>query len=232
MTRYSMIINLHDCVGCGTCDIACAMENEIPVGVHISHHVTEMSGVFPDVEYSYRPIMCNHCSKPACASKCPTGAMHKDENGLTVFTASKCIACGRCAKACPYDAITPALKTTAASQIASVPQLLKGSSTGKDVQEAAGNAYPMHDNALDDYDLPMTKKGGPLKCQMCRHLVDKGDEPRCVQACPAGARIFGDMEDIYSDVYKLTQEYDAEVLQPNAKTQPAVHYIREFKKVW
>ena len=47
MTRYAMMINLHDCVGCGACDIACKIENEIPQGVFISHHVTEMTGEFP-----------------------------------------------------------------------------------------------------------------------------------------------------------------------------------------
>ncbi|MGI6034085.1 MAG: 4Fe-4S dicluster domain-containing protein [Coriobacteriales bacterium] len=232
MTRYVMIINLHDCVGCGTCDIVCALENQMPTGVHASYHLTETSGTFPDVSYSYRPVMCNHCTKAACVAACPTGAMHKDSLGLTVHTPSRCIACGRCAKACPYGAITRAPKRTAADQIGAVPQLMAGTSSGKDVQKAAGNAYPMHDDALDEYDLPMTKVGGRLKCQMCKHLVYHGDEPRCVQACPAGARIFGNMEDIYGEVYKLTREYEASVLKPKEGTEPAVYYIREFNKTW
>lgn len=232
MTRYSMIINLHDCVGCGTCDIVCAIENQVPIGVKLSDHVNSMTGTFPDVTYDYRPTLCNQCTKAACVAACPTGAMHKDENGLTVVTPKKCIQCGRCAKACPYGAITRAPKHTAADDIAAVPQLLQGTSSGKDVQKAVGNDYPMHDNQLDEYDLPITDVGGPLKCQMCRHLVDHGDVPRCVEACPAGARIFGDMEDIYSDVYKLRQEYEATVLKPGEGTEPAVYYIREFQKTW
>ena len=44
MTRYAMILNLHDCVGCGTCDIVCKIENQVPQGVFLSHHVTETTG--------------------------------------------------------------------------------------------------------------------------------------------------------------------------------------------
>ena len=40
------------------------------------------------------------------------------------------------------------------------------------------------------------------------------------------------MDDIYSDVYKLRQEYEASVLLPDEGTLPGVYYIREFKKTW
>lgn len=230
--RYSMIINLHDCVGCGCCDIACAQENQVPAGVHLGYHQSEMSGTFPKVSYTYRPVMCNHCANAACVKACPTAAMHKDANGLTVVDVAACTQCGRCAKACPYGAITPSPAETAAGQIGAVPQLLQGTASGADLQKAAKKDYPPHDNALDAYSLPITAVGGPLKCQMCRHLVDNGDVPRCVEACPANARTFGDMDDIYSDVYKLRQEYEASVLLPDEGTLPGVYYIREFKKTW
>lgn len=233
MTRYAMVINLHACVGCGACDIACSIENQVPNGVHLSYHINSTTGTFPKVKYTYRPVMCNQCTNAACVAACPTQAMHKDENGITAWDASKCIACGACAAACPYRAITRAPENTAASDLGSVPALLKGiTSTGAEVQKAAKNDYPMHDLALDDYNLPNTTVGGPLKCQMCRHLVDKGDNPRCVEACPAGARIFGDISDIYSEVYQLTQDYDATVLKPEEGTEPAVYYIRDFNKTW
>lgn len=233
MTRYAMIINLHDCVGCGMCDIVCKIENEVPQGVHFSYHLTETTGKFPKPRYSYRPVMCNHCANAACVAVCPTGAMHKDDVGLTVIDTDKCIACGACAGACPYHAISRAPQNTAASDLGDVETLLKDcTASGAEVQEAVKKDYPMHDPALDEYGLPQLTEGASLKCQMCKHLVYHGDVPRCVEACPAGARIFGDEEDIYGEIHQLKEMYDASVLQPEQGTEPHVYYIREFHKTW
>lgn len=46
----------------------------------------------------------------------------------------------------------------------------------------------------------------PQKCTMCAHLLDDpdypGKEPRCVEACPNQALIFGDLDDPESDISK------------------------------
>ena len=44
----------------------------------------------------------------------------------------------------------------------------------------------------------------PQKCTMCAHLLDAGDpEPRCVESCPSGALLFGDLDDPESAISKL-----------------------------
>ena len=49
-------------------------------------------------------VGCNHCDNPACIKVCPTGAMHKDQQtGLLSVDADKCIGCGYCHMACPYN---------------------------------------------------------------------------------------------------------------------------------
>lgn len=47
-------------------------------------------------------LSCNHCNDPACVHVCPTGAMHKDDQGLVWPDWGKCIGCGYCTMACPY----------------------------------------------------------------------------------------------------------------------------------
>lgn len=47
---------------------------------------------------------CNECADPACVKVCPTHAhMKRTEDGLVVIDTKKCIGCGACAAACPYD---------------------------------------------------------------------------------------------------------------------------------
>lgn len=40
-----------------------------------------------------------------CEDACPTGAIHKDEEGHTTIDPKKCISCGNCFSKCPFSAI-------------------------------------------------------------------------------------------------------------------------------
>jgi len=45
----------------------------------------------------------------------------------------------------------------------------------------------------------------PQKCILCAHMLDKGEKvPRCVESCPTGALVFGDLDDPKSEISKLT----------------------------
>lgn len=47
---------------------------------------------------------CIHCT--FCVPICPTGALHRDEEGIQVsFDKEKCIACELCIKVCPYNVV-------------------------------------------------------------------------------------------------------------------------------
>ena len=72
--QYGMVIDLHNCVGCAGCDIACKAENNLPHGFAWSNHALETSGTFPNVQFRYIPTLCNHCENAPCVANCPTTA--------------------------------------------------------------------------------------------------------------------------------------------------------------
>jgi Fe-S-cluster-containing dehydrogenase component len=63
------------------------------------------------------------------------------------------------------------------------------------------------------------------KCDFCVHRVNKGLEPACVNACPARARIFGDLNDPNSEARKLISKNPTSTLKPEMGTKPRVYYI-------
>jgi len=64
------------------------------------------------------------------------------------------------------------------------------------------------------------------KCTFCAHLLDQGwAEPRCVEACPTRALIFGDLDDPESDVARLVALGVTEVLHPEFEMQDKVTFI-------
>lgn len=63
------------------------------------------------------------------------------------------------------------------------------------------------------------------KCNFCIHRTSVGLLPACVETCIGEARVFGDLNDRKSEVYKLLSKNNAYVLQPDSNTKPNVYYI-------
>lgn len=114
MVQYAFHFDGTRCTGCKTCEMACKDYKNLDLGVAFRkvYEVTtgetskDESGCFVTTCASYPLSMsCNHCENPACTKVCPTGAMHKDEEtGLVSVDEDKCIGCGYCHMACPYNA--------------------------------------------------------------------------------------------------------------------------------
>lgn len=102
--RYAMAIDTLKCVGCSDCVIACQTENNVPLGFCRDWVVETVHGTYPQVGLELRSERCNHCENAPCVRCCPTGASHITEGGIVVVTHNKCIGCGACIQACPYDA--------------------------------------------------------------------------------------------------------------------------------
>ena len=64
------------------------------------------------------------------------------------------------------------------------------------------------------------------KCTFCAHLLDDGwREPRCVEACPTQAIVFGNLADKTSEIAKLRESQPVEEFMPEFKTRPLVGYL-------
>ena len=66
----------------------------------------------------------------------------------------------------------------------------------------------------------------PQKCTLCAHLLDQGwKEPRCVEVCPTGALLFGDLDDPNSEISKIIASGKTEALHPEYGLKEKVRYI-------
>jgi Fe-S-cluster-containing dehydrogenase component len=56
--------------------------------------------------------------------------------------------------------------------------------------------------------------------------IDRAATPACVNICPVGARVFGDIKDPESPVSKYLAEHETFRLREDFGTEPKVHYVR------
>lgn len=109
MTRYAIVTDLNRCVGCLACSAACKLVNGVLPGnfwnktLRVGPNLKEDGcGQWPDVEFYFLTLQCQHCANPECVKVCPTGASYKAEDGTVQINKEKCIGCQFCAMACPY----------------------------------------------------------------------------------------------------------------------------------
>lgn len=228
MARYGMAIDLHKCVGCSACSISCKSENNVDVGMFWSNYKHRTTGQFPNVKYEYIPTLCNHCENAACVRACPTGAMYKDENGLTLHNPDKCIGCKSCMQACPYGVINFNKEKPHRYWRDENALITDGTATGKEMQDKLGVEIPYYNPDRAATYEGIRPKGIVEKCTMCDHRVKEGLNPWCVESCPADARTFGDLDDPTSDLVKLLARYDSKTLLPHKGTKPKVFYLRGY----
>ena len=109
---YAFYFDSSTCSGCKACQAACKDKNNLPLGV-LWRRVYEVSGgewtqtraAWKNTVFAYNlSIACNHCVHPKCAGVCPVDAYEVRPDGIVLIDTQKCIGCGYCAWACPYDA--------------------------------------------------------------------------------------------------------------------------------
>ncbi|NLA52058.1 MAG: 4Fe-4S dicluster domain-containing protein [Alcaligenaceae bacterium] len=104
--RYAMFIDLRKCIGCQACTVGCSMENLPPIGQFrtnvLQYEVEKYDDGLPAM--FNLPRLCNHCDNPPCIPVCPVQATFQREDGVVLIDNERCVGCGYCVQACPYDA--------------------------------------------------------------------------------------------------------------------------------
>jgi molybdopterin-containing oxidoreductase family iron-sulfur binding subunit len=220
-----MAIDLDKCTGCQACVVACQVENNLPVQglrearerrlIQWIYILTFTEGEYPYVRTRYIPVLCQHCDNPPCCKVCPVGATYKNEEGIVGQIYPRCIGCRYCANNCPYT-----IKTF----------------------NWRNPNWPGKMSLGLNPDVSVREKGVVEKCTFCHQRLQHARErarvegrelregdytPACVEACPAGAMVFGDLKNPHSQVSEFARSPRAMRLLEDLGTQPKVIYLME-----
>jgi molybdopterin-containing oxidoreductase family iron-sulfur binding subunit len=154
----------------------------------------------PRPGHFYLPVACQHCENPPCVKACPTGATWREQDGIVVIDYDWCIGCRCCMAACPYGA------RHFNWQVPHVP-----------ADEINPN---MH--YLGNRPRP---RGVVEKCTWCIQRTRAGRYPACVEACPTGARKFGNMLDPDSEIRYILENKRVLLLKEELNTMPKFFYF-------
>jgi molybdopterin-containing oxidoreductase family iron-sulfur binding subunit len=209
--HWMMVIDTRKCVGCHGCTVACIAENKLPPGVVYRPVMQQEIGTFPNVRLRFFPRPCMQCDEPPCVPVCPVEATWKRPDGIVSVDYDKCIGCGYCVTACPYNART---RDVGDNYTDGTPAL-------QPYEQQPNFEYGKAWNR-NDHDSPI---GNARKCHFCVHRLEEGQLPECVTTCIGRATYFGDANDSTSVVSQLASQANAIRLLEEKGTKPRVIYL-------
>ncbi|MEK7415370.1 MAG: 4Fe-4S dicluster domain-containing protein [Planctomycetota bacterium] len=213
--QFGYALNLSVCVGCRRCADACHKENNHDRPSNNSYiRVFELDQgsidfATGDATYDhpvpakgkyYMPVQCHHCDNAPCTKVCPVEATWKEEDGIVVVDYNWCIGCRYCEAACPYHARRFNWKkpSIAAAEI------------NPDQSYLSNRIRP---------------QGVMEKCTFCLHRTREGRLPACLEACPTGARVFGNLADPDSELRWVLANKRVFILKEDLGTKPRFFYF-------
>ena len=212
---FGYALNLSRCNGNRKCVEACNQENnsdrstamsyirvlELEQGsLSLSHAKTEYDHPVPAEGKFYMPVQCHHCNNAPCVSVCPVEATWQEPDGIVVVDYDWCIGCRYCEAACPYHA--------------------------RRFNWAEPVVPPEEVNPNQAYLSNRMRPAGVIeKCTFCLHRTRKGLLPACLEACPTGARVFGNLLDPESDIRWVLDNKRVFILKEALGTEPRFFYF-------
>ena len=214
-TKFGYAINLSKCNGNGKCVEACHRENNHDRDTNQSYiRVLEMKKgsmsmdeanttydhAVPAEDRFYMPVQCQQCDEPPCTAVCPVEATWKESDGIVVVDYDWCIGCRYCEAACPYHARRFNWKAPT----------IPAAEVNPDQGYLSNRIRP---------------QGAMEKCHFCLHRTRAGKLPACLEACPTGARVFGNLLDPNSEIRWILQQKRVFVLKEELGTKPSFFYF-------
>ncbi len=217
---YGYGLDISRCIGCRRCVYACVDENNQSRDPQI-HWIRVLEFEREDALRGfdlvdgnryydhekvpaegkiYLPIACQQCEDSPCSKVCPTGATWQEPDGIVVIDYDWCIGCRYCIAACPYGA--------------------------RHFNWGTPNV-PAEDINPDMHILGNRprNRGVVEKCTFCIQRVRDGRYPACHEACPVGARKFGNMLDPDSEIRYIMDNKRTFVLKSELETKPKFFYF-------
>ncbi len=215
--EFGYALDLSRCIGCRKCVYACVEENNqsrdpqihwikvLEMEKEQGVDLTESTAYYnpeevPEDEYFYMPTQCHQCRNAPCTDVCPVEATWQQEDGVTVIDYDWCIGCRYCMAACPYGA--------------------RHFNWGEPNVPKEDVNPDMH--YLGNRPRPI---GVVEKCHFCLQRSRDGEYPACVEACPVGARKFGNLLDPESEIRYVLENKRVFVFKEALDTQPRFYYF-------
>ena len=177
MKQFTFVVDVDRCIGCKGCQVACKMENCVALGEGRNKVCTiGPNGVYPDLELYFLPTMCQQCENPSCVQACPTGACYKrEEDGVILVDQDRCVGCGSCRRACPYQMIRSSRELRTADKCTLCAQLRAVGDTPACVRNCSGGA--LHYGDINDPDSEVSRLLAETDPQCIYTLRDLGNRP-------------------------------------------------------
>ncbi|HBB18297.1 MAG: hypothetical protein A3J94_13860 [Syntrophus sp. RIFOXYC2_FULL_54_9] len=109
-----VLVDTTRCVGCRSCEMACAEANKLPIpdigDASAFDKIRSTSETQLEVVNRFKTAkgevfvkkQCMHCNQPGCVSACPVKAMEKQKEGPVTWD-TNCMGCRYCMVSCPFD---------------------------------------------------------------------------------------------------------------------------------
>ena len=198
---YGIGFDIAKCIGCGRCANACKSENNVPREPFFFRTWVE--------QYTIKNDQSVKVESPNGGIDGFTQTIPQEDIFKTFFVPKMCNHCHKspCVQVCPVGATYDSPEGVVLV----------------DQTHCIGCRYCVQACPYGcRYILP--DKGVVDKCTLCYHRITKGLNPACVEVCPTGARMYGNLHDPADPLVKFIKDHNVRVLKPHLNTGSKLYY--------